>query len=33
MNNGNWRRFSAEFKVKVALSALKGRQTLAELAV
>lgn len=32
MSNGKRRRFSAEFKAKVALAALKGEQTLSELA-
>lgn len=32
MSKGTRRRFSAEFKAKVALEALKGEQTLAELA-
>ena len=32
MSKGKRRRFSAEFKAKMALEALKGEQTLAELA-
>lgn len=32
MNQGERRRFSAEFKAKVALADLKGEQTLSELA-
>lgn len=32
MNKGKRRRFSVDFKAKVALEALKGEQTLAELA-
>ena len=32
MSKSKRRRFSAEFKAKVALAALKGEQTLAELA-
>ena len=32
MSKGTLRRFSAEFKAKVALEALKGEQTMAELA-
>lgn len=32
MSEGKRRRFSAELKAKVALEALKGEQTLAELA-
>jgi len=33
MGKGKRRRFSADFKAKVALEALKGEQTLAELAI